>query len=616
MEQQEVSARRLALVGTAAVSYAFFGESWGFDEYGLGRSAIDLAGGISFILAGLVAWQRRPENRTGPLMVLLGSLAWFTVNLQFADHNPIAYTIGITSVGPSITLGAYVLLAFPHGRLAEERLPRLCSWAFSVLVGVGMPLRMLFFNPINHDCEDCGPRDNLLLVTSHRAADDLAGTVFNACMLVAAAAVAFTLGWRYKRASKAGRRVFGPVLVAGAISIFSVGMNEVLAGSVVQNYGVVDNIPWTVFIVTSTLIPFAMLAGVLRTRAGRSPLGDMIVRLHNVPTGGALRDLLAEALGDPSLRIGLWAPSVGAYVDESGKELTLGATRTLVDGHDGPLAVLFHDPALLNDQRMLDAVVAAASFALENERLQAEVRAQLLEVRASRARIVEAGDEQRRRLERDLHDGAQQRLVSLALGLQLLRDRLPENDDGLRELLDVIGGEAKGAVSELRELARGIHPAILSDQGLGGALQSLAERSTVPVLLRSGLNGRRLPAAVEAAGYFVCAESLTNAAKHATASSVEIVVDADGRMLHGEIADDGVGGAELDGGTGLLGLQDRVVALGGRLDIRSPAPPAVVLTSSRAASDYGTRLSAAPAAGFVAKSEISRAALDAVLQDA
>jgi signal transduction histidine kinase len=311
-----------------------------------------------------------------------------------------------------------------------------------------------------------------------------------------------------------------------------------------------------------------MLLGVLRTRAGGAPLADLLLRLREVPTGGALRDVLAEALGDPSLRIALWAPSVGHYVDEAGAPVEIGGACTEVPGASGPLAILLHDPALVEDRRMLDSVVVAARLALENERLQAEVRAQLAEVRASRARIVEAGDEQRRRIERDLHDGAQQRLVSLALGLELVRERVGAGaDPAVSELLGAVAEEAQGAMLELRELAQGIHPAVLTDQGLHEALHFLASRSRVPVEIRSGLEGRRLPAPIEAAAYFACAESLTNAAKHAHANRVEIALEERDGRLRVEVADDGVGGADPARGSGLRGLADRVSALGGRLEV-------------------------------------------------
>ncbi len=190
---------------------------------------------------------------------------------------------------------------------------------------------------------------------------------------------------------------------------------------------------------------------------------------------------------------------------------------TVLGAADAPIAALVHDPALLEQRALLDAAGAAARFALENERLQADLRLQLDEVRSSRARIVQVGDDERRRLERNLHDGAQQRLLGLGLALQLARAQLGAGADGAAELLAEAEAELRSALDELRELARGIHPAILTEQGLAVALRSLAERSTVPVTLLD-LPDERLEEPVEAAAYFLVSESLANVAKYAHAS--------------------------------------------------------------------------------------------------
>src|SRR5207248_7500545 len=198
-------------------------------------------------------------------------------------------------------------------------------------------------------------------------------------------------------------------------------------------------------------------------------------------------------------------------------------------------------------------------MAIANERLRAQVRAQLEEVRASRQRIVEAGDRERRRVERNLHDGAQQRLVTISLALGMLRDREGIDAATLTEL-DRASSELKKAINELRELARGIHPAILSEEGLGAAIESVADRSAVPVRLKIVLDGR-LPAAVESTAYFVVSESLTNVAKYARASRVDVDIARSNGSLRVEVADDGAGGADVDNGSGLRGLKDRVAAV-------------------------------------------------------
>jgi signal transduction histidine kinase len=223
------------------------------------------------------------------------------------------------------------------------------------------------------------------------------------------------------------------------------------------------------------------------------------------------------------------------------------------------------------DPGLVAAVGSAARLALENERLQAEVRASLEEVRASRARILEAADAGRRRLERDIHDGAQQRLVALGLAIRLARDQAATHgDNGLVTDLEGAATQLQQAMRELRELARGIHPAVLSRAGIGPALRVLAEVSPIPVEIANVPAGRYSDA-VEAGVYFVVSEALTNAAKHSGAQRVEVSVRRDGDKLCVDVSDDGAGGAKPSGGSGLVGMADRVAVLGGRIEVSSPS---------------------------------------------
>ena len=206
----------------------------------------------------------------------------------------------------------------------------------------------------------------------------------------------------------------------------------------------------------------------------------------------------------------------------------------------------------------------------EVHRLNDELHARLEELAASRARIVTAGDVERRRLERNLHDGAQQRLVALSLSLRVALAKLDSDPAAARATLASAGDELALALAELRELARGLHPAVLSDRGLRPAVEMLAGRSPVPVEI-ADIPGERLPEPVEAAAYYLIAEALTNVAKYADASAVRVRVDADDASVVVEVSDDGVGGADAAGGSGLRGLADRVEALGGSLAVVSPA---------------------------------------------
>jgi signal transduction histidine kinase len=261
-------------------------------------------------------------------------------------------------------------------------------------------------------------------------------------------------------------------------------------------------------------------------------------------------------------------------VDETGRPVSLDdgmRAVTPIERAGERVAALVHDPAVLQDPELLRTAVAATRLAVENERLQAEVRAQLEEVHSSRARIVEAGDAERQRVERNLHDGAQQRLVTMSLSLRQLRDSLPEDAPAsLASSVDGLLAESKRAIDELRELARGIHPAILTEEGVGAAIESLAERSAVPVTIERGPQ-RRFPDAIEATAYFVVAEALSNVAKYASASRATVVISEEAGTLHVEVADDGIGGADIQMGTGLRGLVDRVAAVGGRITVESPA---------------------------------------------
>jgi signal transduction histidine kinase len=265
---------------------------------------------------------------------------------------------------------------------------------------------------------------------------------------------------------------------------------------------------------------------------------------------------------------------MGRFADTTGRPATPpadGAARAVltIGTADAPELVIAHDPALRDDPGLVSAAAAAVRLAVENERLQAEVRAQLDAVTASRARIVEAQDDERRRIERDLHDGAQQRLVSLQLSLQMLRRDLgPDADPAAVAELEAASAEAAAAIADIRELARGVHPAILTESGLGAALGSLADRAPLPVVVTDELD-RRLPGSVEATAYFVAAEALTNAIKHSGASRIDLRTWLADDQLHLDVSDDGRGGADTMNGTGLTGIQDRVAALGGTVRLES-----------------------------------------------
>ena len=336
--------------------------------------------------------------------------------------------------------------------------------------------------------------------------------------------------------------------------------------------------PWLLgpavgFVLLLLAIPALMLSvGALEATAAL--ISQVSRRALSSPAGATVpvREALAEQLGDRTLAIAYWLPERELFVDERGHPVTLpepGTSKawTAVAHNGNRVAAIIHDAELQARPEFVEAAAAGAVLALDNERLKADLNARLEDLRASRRRIVEATVETRRRLERDLHDGAQQRLVSLSVDLQLLRGRVA--GEPALELLDSAIATLGEAQTELRELARGIHPPMLADRGLAPVLEALAQRSAVPVELDLQLNGR-LPKQVETAGYFVVAEALTNVVKYACANHARLTVSDAGGVLWLEVGDDGVGGAAPANGSGLRGLSDRVAALDGELVVDSP----------------------------------------------
>jgi signal transduction histidine kinase len=331
-------------------------------------------------------------------------------------------------------------------------------------------------------------------------------------------------------------------------------------------------VPSWIAVVLLGAFPFAFLAGLLRMRLARAAVGQLVVELGDAPPEGELRDALSRALHDPGLNVAYWRPETHDFVDGGGHTIALpqsGEPRTasLIERDGEPVAALIHDASLAQDPELVEAVAAAAGLALENERLEAALRARLEDLRASRARIVEAQATERRRLERNLHDGAQQRLVAVALELGMAEARLDANP--ARDIVTQARTELSLAIEELRELARGIHPALLTDHGLGAALEALAGRAPLPVTVELELGQGRLPDAVEVAAYYVAAEALTNVVKYAGAREAVVRATRSAGWAVVEVVDDGSGGADASRGSGLRGLADRVEALDGRLDILS-----------------------------------------------
>ena len=509
--------------------------------------------GWSFIGTGLFAWWRRPENRTGLLMCAIG-FAWFATSLSASD-NDLLFTIGIALDGIFPAMLGHLLIAFPSGRL-ETRAERLVVLGIYGVATVLQVPGLLF--------EESGDPSNLMMVDSNQSLSDLLdGLQYLAAVLITI--VGFVVIYRRRAALPAARRpVLGPVLWTGGATL--------LAFVVAQGFDAVGSPePWLerLALLLFATVPFGFLAGLLRTRlAHGAAVAELISRLGEAPGEEELRAALAEGLGDPGVQLAYWLPETKRFVDAAGRPFPLPEQGwTAVELQGRRVAAIVHDPALDEEPDLTRTAGAAAALALENQRLSAELRARIEDLRASRARLVEAGDAERRRLERDLHDGAQSRLVALALKLQRARrraDELPE----LATMLDESSSELQASLEELRELARGIHPAELTDRGLRPALETLASRAPVPVEVSADVE--EVPPAVATAVYFVVAEALTNVAKYAGARSAIVTVETSDGLITAIVSDDGVGGADPAAGSGLRGLLDRVAALDGRLELESP----------------------------------------------
>jgi PAS domain S-box-containing protein len=647
------------------------------DDNAGARAALIVGLGLIFVASGLIAIVRRPDNRIGLLMVIVGFF-WFLTSLADANERWL-YTIGV-AVSLLIYGGfAHVILAFPTGRLDSPRVRAIVLLAYLDITIVQWAL-MLFRPRIgvaNRVCADC-PQNGFLVTSNHAAAtavDDLQRGIALALLIAAFT----TLYRRVRNATPAARRTLLPVVITATTSIALIGI-LVVASSF--SASLARTLNW--FVLGSfAAVPLGFLVGLLQSRLARSGILRLVVDTPDEPSLREAELALREATGDPSLRLAYWLDDVRGYVNVRGKpfvipEDTPNRVTTRVDYGDEPIAALMHDRALLDDPGLLEEVLGVVRMGLQKDRGERALRATELrsralldaipdlmfrisvegryldfrapneddlvarevlgktvwdrlprelanhfvdlgrraiqrgevqsleyeldfdgdlryyearmaasgddefvvivrniterklqeqELQASRARIVAAGDEERRRLERNLHDGAQQRLVSLSLALRLAQNQVRTNPDDAEQTLESARDELAQALDELRELARGLHPAILTDRGLGSALEALAARAPLPVEIERA--DADLPAPVEVAAYYVVSEALTNVAKYANASWVRVSVAQTNGSARVLVTDDGVGGADPAAGTGLRGLADRIAAMNGTLEIDS-----------------------------------------------
>jgi PAS domain S-box-containing protein len=670
----------LALVELAAALALIFASDR--ETHKVATAALACTAGISFITAGLIALYRRPENRTGVYLAGVGYL-WFLGALA-ESNSDVLYTLGFWLSNLAFIPFAALVLAFPTGRLAPMP-DRLLVRATAVFVLIGPPLLLLFAEH-PHGCgSECG--SSAIVVVDSPTTETIVDSVGTAITVSIIVGIVAVLVRRWRRATATLRRVLAPVYATGGAALVVLLLGNLLA----QLSNSASDALGPFFLLFFAAVPFAFLYGILRSRLARSSVAGLVL---SIGEGKPVRDAIAEALGDPSLELAYRLEEERRFVDLEGRAFELpepgsGRAASTVERDGRIVGALVHDESLVDEPELVASVSAAVALALDNERLEAELRAQYgflttivdtvrsvlvsvdvdgvirdlnpatveasgyrdadevrgryfwdvfiddwereamigrfraaapefapaeyenvftnasgerrviawrsapvhdekgnvvrivagglditlrkqqeEELRASRARIVAAGDDERRRLERNLHDGAQQRLVALSLALRLAQVKLGDDPAAASALLAGASEELNQALEELRELARGIHPAVLTDRGLNAALEGLAARTPLPVELE--LPDERLPEPVEAAAYYVVAESITNVVKHAGATAVSVRVASDDGAVVVEVADDGVGAADPSGGSGLRGLADRLAALDGTLRVESP----------------------------------------------
>lgn len=540
------------------------------DDVGFSIALARIAACWALLGAAAVAARRAPSHPTGALIALVG-LLYASEAAQDEVLDSWRYTVGLGFAGLWLGALTWLILSFPRGRL--ETVPRRALAGIAVALTVAWKPAQLAWSAPGAGCWTCSPAGNAFFRPPPFDFATWDRRVEVAMLVVLALSVLVVLA-RFIRSSAPARRTKAPLLLPAALVVSKLILDDLVLLERYTLYPadhlIIVAAPNAVLLAA---LPIGFILGAARTGVWQGTIGRLLSDLE-APQAD-LRDALARALGDPSLRVGYRADGVEGYVNAAGEPLELpgsdsGQTTTIVSGEHGELAALVHDRALLEQRGLLDSATRAARLALENERLQAEVRAQLAEVTRSRARIVEAGDTERRRLERDLHDGAQQRLVSLRIALRMVRSAAMNGDgERLEEVLDEADAQARDAITELRDLSRGIHPPLLAEEGLGAALEALAERAALAVLVRS-IPATRPPSPVEIAAYYVCSEAITNAVKHSEASQVTIEASANDGRFELVVGDDGRGGAVLDGGgSGLRGLSDRVAAVGGRLVVES-----------------------------------------------
>jgi signal transduction histidine kinase len=521
----------------------------------------------SFAAVGAYTWWRRPESRVGPLLAGVGVL--YAVTSLNASGEEVWFTVGMAVWAAYIVYLAYVYLAFPAGGLGSH-LERWYVAAFAIATAVLWMLILAFAERLPPGgpfayCGDRCPHNAFRFVEGHEGLGQALAISFTAVLSVSLLLLSLLLVAKLRSPSRLRRRSIEPLcyIFIGTIAamILSFVLTPVYPGT--------RDVLRAVEAGFSLAIPYAILSGQIRGNAlAARGLGRLVARFGGEPVSPRrIESMMRETLGDPTLTLALWSPGRQAYLDVDGQPVGLppgtGRAETPVTHGAEPVAVLVHNPALDVDTDVVDGLISTSLMLLENTRLVEELR-------ASRARIVDAGARERVRLERDLHDGAQQRLMAIQVKLALAHDLAPA-DGELATQLEEIGDDAASAVDELRALAQGLYPTVLRERGLADGLRTFARTAPIAVHVVDRGAGR-LFATVERAVYFCCTEAIQNASKHAgRGAGVTLTLERRRSDLTFSVVDDGVGFAPEDTsyGLGLVSMRDRAGGVGGELHIES-----------------------------------------------
>ena len=525
-----------------------------------------IAVGLAFVLAGVTAWQTRPNRNPGLLLVIAG-LLWLASGIR-RSSDPFLFTAGVTLTLMYQPPLLQLALCFPSGVLRSRAERRAVVFFFAAWLVIAIA-SWAFFDPRLHITAGQSTSRNLLLLWDSPELTNTIGDAARVVQVGVGLGIVVVLVSRWRSGSPAYRASFLPLWLAVIIKTASTVWATL---AVVQLTGSLSNEALLWQYPATAIVPLAVLLGLWRYRFARGALSDLMVEIGMAPVSDRLIRALRRSVRDPTLSLWRWSPALAGFVDDDGVPRSVpedgsGRAAMVLERNGSPVGALVFDEALRDQPQLLAAVRSATSLALDNQNMEQQLRDQLIEVRRSRERIVTAGDARRRELERDLHDGAQQRLV--AVSMDLARARRAANQAEMKELVEQASDELAVALAELRELARGVYPPSLRERGLGGSLTALAERSSLPVELDIELP-QRPPPQVELAAYFICAEAVTNAAKHARATNLRIGVKGTDTALSLHVTDDGIGGASAGADGGLLGLADRAAALGGSFAVTSP----------------------------------------------